>query len=358
MRIIGHLDMDAFFAAVEERDNPQFRGLPIAVGADPMGGKGRGVISTANYKAREYGIHSALPISIAWRLSERARRAGKPAAIFLPVNFLRYQEVSGRIMNIIRKYSPTVEEASVDEAYFDLSFSESYAKAEEIARKIKVEIKEKEKLTSSVGIGTNKLIAKIASGFQKPDGLTIVKEEGAEKFLEPMPIRSIPGIGPKTEILFKKQGVNFVRELKKISKEKTEEMLGKWGMELYEKVRGWDDSPLVTEHEAKSIGEQETFLKDILDSNFIFDRLKAMCENIIRRLALEGFGKFRTVAVTVRFQDFQTQSRSHTLAAATGNRKILEFEALKLLSPFFDKRENPKKKLIRLIGVRIEKLEK
>lgn len=358
MRIIGHLDMDAFFASVEERDNPQFRGLPIAVGADPIGGKGRGVISTANYKAREYGIHSALPISMAWRLSEEARHAEKPAVVFLPVNFSRYAEVSEKIMDIIRKFSSIVEEASVDEAYFDLSFAGSYAKAKEIALKIKAEIKEKEKLTCSVGIGPNKLIAKISSGFKKPDGLTTIEESEAENFLSSMSIRAIPGVGPKTEELFKKRGVRFVRDLKKFSRENLEEIMGKRGLELYEKARGRDNSFLVTEYEAKSIGEQETFSKDTLDSSFIFSRLKAMCADIIRRFSEKDFKNFRTVVVAVRFQDFETQSRSHTLAKITDERKILEFEALKLLSPFLDKRKNPKKKLIRLIGVRLEKLEK
>lgn len=350
--------MDAFFASVEERDSPQFRGLPIAVGSDPMEGKGRGVVSTANYKAREYGIHSALPISMAWRLSEKARRAGKPAVIFLPVDFTKYEKASREVMNIIRKYSPEVEQASVDEAYFDLSSAGSYAKAREIALKIKSEIREKEKLTCSVGIGPNKLIAKISSGYKKPDGLTVVEEKDAERFLLPMGVRSIPGIGPKTEILLKKKGVSFVRDLKKISKEELEKMLGKWGIELYEKVRGWDMSPLVTEYEAKSIGEQETFMEDSRDVNFIFERLKEMAKSVIYRLGEEGFKKFRAIVVTVRFQDFETKSRSHTLASPANSQKVLEFEAMKLLSPFLDARQNTGKKLIRLVGVRIEKLEK
>lgn len=358
MRIIAHLDMDAFFASVEERDSPQFRNLPIVVGADPSGGKGRGVVSTANYKAREYGIHSAMPISAAWRASERARIGGKPAAIFLPVNFSRYNEVSRKVMDVIGKYSEAVEEASVDEAYFDLGYAGSFASAGETAMRIKSEIGEKEKLTCSIGIGPNKLIAKIASGFKKPDGLTIVEESGVEGFLSPMGIRMIPGIGPKTEILLNKEGVHFVSDLKKISKEKMEKMLGKFGLDLYEKCRGRGESDLVICREAKSIGEQETFLEDTSDSGFIFERVKSMCASIIRRLVLEEFAGFRTIAVTVRFHDFQTQSRSHTLTIPCKSGKILEFEALKLISPFLDKRENPRKKSIRLIGVRIEKLEK
>ncbi|MBI2592570.1 MAG: DNA polymerase IV, partial [Candidatus Colwellbacteria bacterium] len=241
MRIVAHFDMDAFFAAIEERDKPRLEGLPVVVGADPMDGRGRGVVSTANYKAREYGIHSAMPISEAWRLSEIARRKGEPETVFIGVNMGKYAEESEKIMEIIRTHVALVEQASVDEAYADLTPStlfrvnpesaeglsfvagdhsliranrrmvdDRYEKARELCKKIKKEVKEKRKLTVSVGVGPNKLIAKIASGMNKPDGLTIVREEEAEAFLEPMHIRKIPGIGPKTEEMFLKLGVKLV----------------------------------------------------------------------------------------------------------------------------------------------------
>lgn len=355
-RIIGHLDMDAFFAAIEERDKPRIKGKPIVVGADPAGGRGRGVVSTANYKAREYGIHSAMPISTAWRLAEEARRRGEPPTVFMDGNFARYGEVSNRIMAIIRAHVPLLEEASVDEAYLDLSFTNSYGAAEKLCEKIKREIKDKEKLTSSIGIGPNKLIAKIASDFKKPDGLTVVIETEAEKFLEPMPIRKIPGIGPKTEAMFLKRSVKFIRDLKRFSEAELRGMLGKWGLALYRKARGLSDSPVVEEYEVKSIGEQETFPKDTKDPNFIAKRLKALSEAVIQRFEKSDFKTFRTVTVIVRFHDFETKSRSHTLRESASDMKTLEFEAMRLLVPFFDRRENPRQKPIRLIGVRVEKL--
>ena len=358
MRIIGHLDMDAFFAAVEERDRPELKGLPLVVGADPAGGQGRGVVSTANYKAREYGIHSALPISRAWKLSEAARRRGRPAAVFVRGNYRRYSQVSERIMALLREFAPVVEEAGIDEAYFDLSFAGSYERAAEICRRIKEQIKSREGLTASVGIGPNKLVAKIASDFKKPDGLTVVTEEEAEDFLAPLAVRKIPGIGPKTEQFLANRGIKTVQDLKKFSAPELQEIFGKWGPELYERVRGRHESPLLVEWEPKSVGEQETFARDSLDLQFIFPRLWLMCQEVWRRLLAEGFINFRTVVVTVRFADFDTRSRSHTLPHATGSPRTLRFEAMKLLIPFLDRRENPKRKLIRLIGVRVEKLGK
>ena len=357
MRIVAHIDMDAFYAAVEERDTPRFRGLPIAVGADPEGGHGRGVVSTANYKAREYGIHSAMPISQAWRLSEAARRHGKPPVVFLSVDMKKYAAVSERVMAIIRGVTPVVEEAGIDEAYADLSFSGAYEKAEEACRAIKQEIRAKERLTASVGIGPNKLIAKIASNERKPDGLTVVREEEAEAFLAPLPVRKMPGIGPKTEAALAEQGIRFVKDLTRFSQAELEAMFGKRGLDFYDEIRGRDESPIQEFYEPKSIGEEETFDQDTRDATFIGERLQEMCRNVLQRLAAEGFTQFRTIVVKVRFADFETKTRTHTLAAHTSSLPALQFEALKLLMPFLDSRENPRHKAIRLVGVRVEKLQ-
>ncbi|HSN05056.1 MAG TPA: DNA polymerase IV [Nitrospira sp.] len=357
MRIVGHLDMDAFFAAIEERENPSLRGLPIVVGADPRGGKGRGVVSTANYKAREYGIHSALPISKAWRLSEAAMRQGRPPATFLPVRMERYAEVSAHVMETLRRFVFLVEPASIDEAYFDLSSCESYRLAEEVCRKMKCAIGDEEHLTASVGIGPNKLVAKIASGLRKPDGLTVVREEEVASFLAPLPVRTIPGIGPKTEVELARVGVKTVKDMRSFSQQELRGMFGKRGGDLYEKVRGRDESPVEETYEAKSVGEQETFEQDTGDSSFLTERLMAMSEDVMRRAIAEGFTHFRTVVLTVRFADFETKSRSHTLSVPTNSLTVLQREAMNLLAPFLDDRENPLSKLIRLIGVRVEKLE-
>jgi len=378
MRIIAHLDMDAFFASIEERDNARFAGRPIVVGSDPEGGKGRGVVSTANYAARAYGIRSALPISTAWRYSEAARKKGLPPAVFLEVNMRKYGEVSERIMEIVRAHMPPdadgvilVEQSSVDEASFDLSFAGSYEKAERIAREIKKEIKEKERLTATIGIGPNKLIAKIASDRQKPDGLTVVSEEDAEKFLEPLNIRTIPGVGPKAEEQFLKKGMRTVRDAKRLTKAELTTMMGKWGAELYEKLRGRSDAPIVLDSVQKSIGEQTTFDEDIPVNGNLKDRklleaalakLAADVHKRLRREIADGapFRAFRSVGITVRFSDFTTKTRSVTLkepvaASDTTAQKTIQFQALRLFMPFMDRRENPSHKAIRLLGVKVER---
>jgi len=364
MKIIAHLDMDAFFASLEEAASPIFKGKPIAVGSDPKNGLGRGVVSTANYKAREYGIHSALPISVAWRLSEKAKAEGKPEVVFLPVDFERYNKASAQIFEIIKKYVPPqrdpakggIEPASIDEFYFDLSFAKSYKKAEEICKKIKKEIKDKLKVTCSVGIGPNKLIAKISAGMKKPDGLVIIKEKDSEKFLEPLSIREIPGIGPKTEQVLNQKGVKIVKDLKKLLKSQLHEDFGKWGDDIYYKSRGIDDSPLVENREAKSIGEQTTFEKDTLNFVEIGEVFEKLCKSVFKRFLESGFKTFKTVGVTVRFSDFETKTTAKTLKQPTNKEKDFIIETMKLLLPYADRRKNPRQKLIRLIGVKIEKL--
>jgi len=340
--------MDAFFAAVEERDHKWLQGKPVIVGADPKDGAGRGVVSTANYKAREYGVCSALPISRAWKLCEEARKNGKAKCFFLAGNFRKYEEVSGKIMEILRSYSDLVEEASVDEAYFDLSVEGSFEMAELIAKKIKEEVFGKEMLSCSIGIGPNKLIAKIASDFKKPDGLTVIKEEDAEKFLEPMPIRKIPGIGPKTEAIFSKKGVKTVLDLKKLSQNELPH--------FYDKIRGKDEAILIQEYDAKSISEENTFGTDVRDPVLLLETLKDLAEQVYRRFHASKYKSFRTVSIKIRFENFLTKTRAHTLAKQASNKKILEREAMKLFLPFLDSRENPRKWKIRLLGVKIEKL--
>jgi DNA polymerase IV (DinB-like DNA polymerase) len=356
-RIIAHLDMDAFFASVEERDNPRLAGWPIAVGSDPAEGRGRGVVSTANYAARAYGIRSALPISKAWQLSQQAKKQGKREVVFLSVNMAKYCKVSEKIISIMQKYSSEIEQASIDEAYIDLSFAGSFQEAEKICEKIKKEILGSENLTASMGLAKNKLIAKIASDMQKPDGLTVVEEKETQNFLDPLSIRKIPGVGPKSEIFWKGKGIFSIRDLKKYSLEEMVSAAGKSGGDLYRKIRGMDDSIVAQEYGIKSIGEQETFREDSLDFKFVFERLEIICGNVLRKLQENNLKSFRTMVVTVRFSDFETKTRSHTIVRKTDSIRVLKGEIAKLLLPFFDSRDNPRRKKIRLIGARIEKLE-
>ncbi len=370
MRIIGHLDMDAFFASVEERERPYLRGQPIAVGSDPQGGKGRGVVSTANYPARAYGVRSATPISKAWELSEQARKAGKPPVVFITPHFRIYEAVSRAVMAIVALHlkgtqttlftadPPALEQVSVDECYVDLSFAGSFKKAEAIAVHIKKKIAKKERLSCSIGIGSNKLIAKIASDFRKPDGLTVVYPDFVEGFLSPLAVRKIPGIGPKAEEKLARVRVRTVSDGRKLSEEKLRGMFGKWGQELFLKFRGEDNSPVVVEAPtAKSIGEQETLPEDSLNMKILFPYLERQAKNLLSYMVRDGFKEFRTIVLTVRFSDFETVSRSRTLEFSTGSAEVLRQHVTQMFFPFLDKRENPKKKKVRLLGVRIEKLE-
>ncbi|MCR4328543.1 MAG: DNA polymerase IV [Patescibacteria group bacterium] len=356
MRIIGHLDMDAFFASVEERDNPRFTERPLVVGSDPKGGKGRGVVSTANYKAREYGIHSAMPISRAWQLSENAKADGNPAVVFCETDGKKYGEVSCRVMMIVKRFVDSVEQASVDEAYFDLSFTGSYENAQYIAQQIKLAVLQEERLTATVGIGPNRLVAKIATEMKKPNGLSVIMEEDAEHALESLPIRVIPGIGPKTESLFARKGIRLVRDAKNLSLEDICALCGVWGERLYMYMRGKDDAPVGEKENIKSLGEQETFEIDMHDCAFILMRLQLLARAVFERFSFSGFSGFKRIVLTVRFGDFTTVTRSHTLEYVASSVDILIFESIKMIAPFFDARENPMRKSLRLVGIRIEKL--
>ena len=356
MRIIAHVDMDAYYASVEARYNPALRDKPVVVGADPKEGHGRGVVEAASYAARRYGIRSAMPISRAWKLAEAARRKGEPEVVFVHGNRKLYSEVSARVMAILASAGDAFEEASIDEAYLDLSSLESFEAAVERARALKREIAEREGLTCSVGLAPNKLVAKIASDFKKPDGLTVVVPEDVQAFLDPLGIRVIPGIGPKTEAGLHERGIRTVRDLRGRELGQLADWFGHWGEDLHTKARGLSDSPVSNEWEPKSVGEQETFDVNTLDSTFILDRVRALAGEVFTRVRHQGFRAFRTVTITVRFAHFRTLTRSHTSREEMTSEEVLYAGAERLLLPFLDQRENPRGTKIRLIGVRAEKL--
>lgn len=355
-RIIAHLDMDAFFASVEEKDRPWLKGLPIVVGSDPEDGDGRGVVAAANYAAREYGIYSATPIRKAWLLSESARKRGEPRVSFVVPRHNKYGVISKRIMTIIESYASVVQKRSIDEAYFDLSYIGSYKNAKRHVEKLQREIKQKEKLSCSIGIGPNKMIAKMASDFKKPYGITVITQEELKDFLAPLPVTKIQGVGPKTAEKLHRANINTISDLRDFSKEKLIELFGKHGASLWNRARGIDESELVINQEVKSIGEQETFGEDTLVMKTLFARLDAISQRVHERFSGKKFSGFKTVVLTVRFADFETMSRSQTLKESTNSLERLEWQARRLFMPFLDKRENPKHKKIRLLGVRIEKL--
>jgi nucleotidyltransferase/DNA polymerase involved in DNA repair len=356
VRIIAHVDMDAFYASVEARYTPALRDKPLVVGADPKDGHGRGVVTAASYAARRYGIRSAMPISRAWRLAEAARRRGEPEVVFVPGNRKLYVEVSERLMAILAASADAFEEASIDEAYLDLSSLGDFESAAERARQVKREITEREGLTCSVGLGPNKLVAKIASDARKPDGLMVVAAADVQAFLDPLPIRVISGIGPKTEAVLHERSIRTVADLREIGVEKLADWFGRWGQDLHAKAHGLSDSPVSNEWEPKSVGEQETFEVDTLDSAFILERVQALAREVFARFAGQGLRAFRTVTITVRFANFRTLTRSHTPREPMTSEQALYADAVRLLLPFLDHRENPRQTKLRLIGVRAEKL--
>ncbi len=323
MRIIFHLDMDHFYTAVEERERPEIKGAPVIVGADPKEGKGRGVVSTSNYEARKSGVRSGMPISMAWRLC--------PRAVYLPPNFPLYIRVSGEIMELARKYAGKFEQWGIDEAFLDVSGKVGdWAEAEALARQIKQEIKEKEGLTASIGVGPNKLVAKIASDFQKPDGLTIVKEEEVEKFLEPLPVRKLLWVGRKTEAKLKELGVNTIGDLARYDPTALTSMFGVMGLQMHLSAKGIDRSEVEERMGVKSVSHETTFEEDTADSTVIFQALDALCEDVLKE-TVDQHLLFKTVTVKIRYQGFETHTRSKTLPFLTNRLRDLQKTANELL---------------------------
>jgi DNA polymerase IV (DinB-like DNA polymerase) len=339
-RIILHMDMDHFYTAVEERERPEYKGKPVVVGADPKEGKGRGVVSTSNYEARKVGVKSGMPISRAWKLC--------PEAIYLLPNFPLYIKVSKEIMEIARKYADKFEQWGIDEAFFDVSRRvKDYGEAEALAMQIKREVKEKEQLTCSIGIGTNKLIAKIASDHQKPDGLTIIKEDEAEAFLAPLPARRLLWVGHKTEAKLKKIGINTIGDIARYDPTVLAETFGMMGTQMYLMARGIDRSEVETRTEVKSISHETTFEEDTADADMILKALNTLSKEVLKEVMQQKFF-FKTVTVKVRYENFETHTRSKTLAFMTNRLQDLQKNARELLQSYL--RSDRK---VRLIGVRV-----
>jgi len=338
-RIILHVDMDHFFTAIEERMHPEYRGKPVIVGADPKEGKGRGVVSTCNYEARKYGVRSGMPISRAWKLC--------PNAIYLPVNYELYTKVSERIMAILRKYADKFESWGIDEAFLDVTSKvRDYAEAEALARQIKKEILEKEGLTCSIGIGPNKLVAKIASDYQKPDGLTVVTEEEAERFLAPLPVRKLLWVGRKTEQKLRVMGIKTIGDLARYDPTVLAETFGVIGTQLYLMAHGIDKSEVEEQRQIKSISRDITFEEDTSDFNLVLNTLEKLAEEVHNDLMRQQL-YFKTVTVRVRYENFETHTHSRTLPFMTNRLQDLKKTAKELIQDYL----KPERK-IRLIGVR------
>ncbi len=338
-RYIVHVDMDAFFAAIEQRDNPAFKGKPVVVGADPKAGMGRGVVSTCSYEARKYGVHSAMPISIAYRKC--------PQAVFLPVDMEKYLFVSARISAIFQEFTPNVEQVSIDEAFLDISDTyKLFGSPFDLCVAIKERIKKETGLTASVGLAPIKMAAKIASDMNKPDGLFEVKKEKLLDFLWPLDVNFLWGVGEKTRKALNQIGVYTIGSLAKKSKEELINIFGKNGLWLWQMSQGIDDSGVVVGREAKSISNETTFEKDILDRRHIEGELCRLCESVSDRLRKENL-KSRTFTLKVRLEGFQTYTRSKTFGTPTN----FSEDIIRVIKQLYEDFEIKDKK-VRLVGVR------
>jgi DNA polymerase IV (DinB-like DNA polymerase) len=339
-RIIFHMDMDHFYTAVEEREHPEYKGNPVVVGSDPKEGKGRGVVSTSNYEARKAGVRSGIPVSRAWKLC--------PEAIYLPPNFPLYIKVSKEIMEIAQRYADKFEQWGIDEAFLDVSARvKDYAEAEALAKQLKREIKEKLHLTCSVGIGPNKLIAKIASDYHKPDGLTLVKQDEAEAFLAPLPVRRLLWVGRKTEAKLKKLGINTIGDLARYDPTVLAEAFGVMGTQMHLMARGIDRSEVEARTEVKSISHETTFEEDTDNAEAVLKALDQLAAEVAKETVAQKLF-FKTVTVKVRYENFETHTRSKTLAFMTNRMQYLQKTARDLLKAYL---KSDRK--IRLIGIRV-----
>lgn len=338
--IILHIDMDSFFSSVETRYCPSLKGLPVVVGSDPN--KGRGVVSTCSYEARKYGIHSAMPISKAYKLC--------PGAVYLPVNMELYKKISEAVMEIIRQKSVKFQQVSVDEAYFELESEIDYNQAVKIAYLIKKQILEKEGLTCSVGIAPNKVVAKIASDFEKPNGLTIVKPKNVKDFLSPLNVSKLPGVGKKTAPILYSMGIKTIGDLANYDVQCLITHFGKLGLSIHEMANGIDNREVKEKERIKSISKEDTFEKDIADVDMIQHALVNLVEKVHASVLKKNF-LFKTISIRVRYEDFRTYTRAYTLNCATNDIYILKKEVRNLMKEFIGTGK------FRLLGVGVSKLE-
>jgi DNA polymerase-4 len=338
-RKIIHFDMDAFYAAVEVRHRPELQGKPLIIGGSPQS---RGVVCTASYEARRFGVRSAMPCSQAARLC--------PEAIFLKPNFELYKVASLEIHSIFNRYTDRIEPLSLDEAYLDVTDHGAGLYATSIARRIQREIAEELRLTGSAGVAPNKLVAKIASDMHKPFGLTIVLPQQVTRFMGYLPLRRIHGIGPASEKRLQQLGLHRCSDVWSWTRERLEEELGQMGAWLWERSRGLDDRPVEVQRERKSLGREETFAEDILDKERLLRELHPICLEVaaaLKKRQLRG----RTLTLKVKYADFSRSSRSQSWIHPTDDAELIESAAQKLLEG-----TEAGRRRIRLLGVSLSNL--
>jgi DNA polymerase IV (DinB-like DNA polymerase) len=338
-----HVDMDAFYASVEQRENPSLVGKPVIVGADPKEGKARGVVMGCSYEARKVGVHSALPISTAYRLC--------PSGIYLPPHFNLYEQASNQIMGVLQSFTEKFEQVSIDEAYLDLTDkAKDFEAAGKLAEEVKQQILTTAKLSCSIGVAPNKAIAKIASDFKKPNGLTIVTPENVREFLAPLPVSKISGVGKKSTEVLTNMGINTISELAATHPSKLSDVFGKYGTRIWQVANGIDEEEVASYSYLKSISSETTFHEDVQDRGVIMEAFDTIIQDIHSRLESHKM-LFRTVGIKVRLENFETHTRAKTHTRYTNEKAVIN-EYVEQLFREFEK--SPRK--IRLVGVRISSL--
>ncbi len=340
-RAILHVDMDAFYAAVEVMDNPALAGKPVIVGGTA---ESRGVVSAASYEARVFGVRSAMSSARAHRLC--------PHGVFLLPRMSRYADVSHDIRRILDSFTPIVEPLSIDEAFLDVTQSAAlFGTGPDIGREIKRRIRDEIGLIASVGVAPNKYLAKLASDLEKPDGFVVITQDEAETRLAPLPVWRLWGVGKKTEAAFASAGIHTIGDITRASDATLERIAGSYAPRLRLLARGIDDRDVIPDVEAKSIGAENTFARDIADATSLRAELDALSERVARRARADGVAGF-TVNLKARYADFTTVTRARTLASATSDSVVIRDAARELLETRLDRDG----RALRLLGVSLSNL--
>jgi DNA polymerase IV (DinB-like DNA polymerase) len=342
-RVVFHVDLDAFYVSAEVRENPALKGLPVVVGADPEGGKGRGVVVACSYEARKFGLRSGMPISIAYRSC--------PQAVYLGPNWGLYERTSEEVMSTLREFADRFEQSSIDEAFLDVSGRVSgVASAKKLALDLKAAVKDRHGLTCSVGIAPNKSSAKIASDRNKPDGLTLVPFEGVEGFLSPLPVKVIPGVGTKTQDFLKTKGIETVGQLQKVEGKQLLSWFGKNGVWLWGVVHGQENIEVREQEMPKSLSVERTFREDVDDFALVRKEAADAASELSRRLKTASLA-YKVGGIKIRFTGFETHTREKTLSTHSESEELLQETVASLLGEF-EGHGRP----VRLVGVRVADL--
>ncbi|MFX0203335.1 MAG: DNA polymerase IV [Candidatus Hodarchaeota archaeon] len=342
-RTIFHIDLDAFYASVEIQRNPSLKDKPVIIGADPKSGTGRGVVMTCSYKAREFGVRSAMPISRAYGLC--------PDGVFLRPDMNLYRVVSRRVMELLQQFTDRFQQTSIDECFLDVTETVSrYETPRELALRIQRELAEQEGLTCSIGISPNKPVSKIASDLNKPNGITLVEPNKIREFLAPLPVGRISGVGAKTQERLKEMNIKTIGDIQAFRLDKLVNALGKHGEYIWKIANGRGSNKVAEEREVKSISTERTFETDIDDFELISETLDKLVTAIHKHLQKTTLF-YKTVTLKIRFGDFSTFSKSKTLGIYNNDKGIIASTIKMLLERF-----KHKKKKIRLIGIQLSNL--